>query len=172
MAQLPHYFTFAGLRWMVCEGAVALLSLLFLHLPPFCVVPVPGDGLSQAGLEVGMDGSSPECLHELGRIDGVPLVVSGAIGDLVEGVFRQSEFCENYLQDFDVAPLALGSDQVGFADFALPQDRPHRARVVVDVYPVADVAPVAVKLRPAPCEDVGDLAGDELLHVLIGSVVV
>lgn len=119
-----------------------------------------------------MGGSPAECLHELGRIDGVPPVVPGAIGDLVEGVSRQSELREDHLQDLGVAPLALGFDQVGFADFALPQDRPHRARVVVDVYPVADVAPVAAKLRPAPCEDVGDLAGDELLHVLIGSVVV
>lgn len=40
------------------------------------------------------------------------------------------------------------------------------------MYPVANVAPVAVKLRPASREDVGDLAGDELLHVLIGPVVV
>lgn len=76
------------------------------------------------------------------------------------------------MQDLDVAPLALGANQVGFADFALPQDRPHRDRMVVDVYPIANVAPVAVKLGPAPCEDVGDLAGDELLHVLIGPVVV
>lgn len=55
-------------------------------LPPFCIVLVPGDGLSQAGLEVGMDGPPAERSHELGRIDGVPPVVSGAIGDLVEGV--------------------------------------------------------------------------------------
>ena len=123
-------------------------------------------------LEVRMGGLPAERLHELGCIDGVPPVVSGTIGDLVEGVSRQSEFREDHLQDFDVAPLALAADQVGFADFALLQDRPHRARVVVDVYPVANVAPVAVKLGPAPCEDVGDLAGDELLHVLIAPVVV
>lgn len=157
---------------MGCQGTVTLLGFFLLRFPPFGIVPVPGDGLSQAGLEIRMGGSPAECLHELGRIDGVPPVVPGAIGDLVEGVSRQSELREDHLQDLGVAPLALGSDQVGFADFALPQDRPHRARVVVDVYPVADVAPVAAKLRPAPCEDVGDLAGDELLHVLIGSVVV
>ena len=63
------------------------------------------------------------------------------------------------MQDIDVAPLALGADWVGFADFAFLQDRPHRARMVVDVYPAANVEPVAVKLRPVSCEDVGDLTG-------------
>lgn len=55
------------------------------------------------------------------------------------------------MQDLDVVPLALGADQVGFADFAFLQDRPHRAQVVVDVYPVANVAPVTVKRIPALC---------------------
>lgn len=76
------------------------------------------------------------------------------------------------MRDLDVAPLALGANRVGFTDFALLQDRPHRARMVVDVYPVANAAPAAVKLWPAPCENVGDLAWDELLHMPIGLVVV
>lgn len=76
------------------------------------------------------------------------------------------------MQDLDVASLVLGTDQVGFTDFALLQDRPHCTRVVVDVYPVANVVPVAVKLWPASCENVGDLAGDELLHMLIRPVIV
>lgn len=49
---------------------------------------VSATGVSQAGLEVGMGGPPAERLHEFGRIDGIPLVVSGAIGDLVEGVSR------------------------------------------------------------------------------------
>lgn len=73
---------------MSCQGAVTLLGLFLLIFPPIDVVSVPRDGLSQAGLEVGMDGSPAECLRELGRVDGVSLVVSGAIGDLVEGVSR------------------------------------------------------------------------------------
>ena len=38
--------------------------------------------------------------------------------------------------------------------------------------PVADVLAAAVELRLDPVDDVGDLPGDELLHVLVGAVVV
>ena len=135
---------------VIRQGAVTLLSFLLFLFPPIDIVPVPGDGLSQAGLEVGVGGSPAEGLHDLGRVNGVSLVVPGAIGDYVESISRQSEFREDHLQDLDVAPLALGADQVGFTDFALLQDRPHRARVVVDVYPVANVAPVAIILTSMP----------------------
>ena len=38
--------------------------------------------------------------------------------------------------------------------------------------PVADVLALAVEFRLDPVDDVGDLPGDELLHVLVGAVVV
>ena len=38
--------------------------------------------------------------------------------------------------------------------------------------PVADVAPVAVEFGADAAEHVGGLPGDELLHVLVGPVVV
>ncbi len=38
--------------------------------------------------------------------------------------------------------------------------------------PVADVLAAAVEFRLDPVDDVGDLPGDELLHVLVGAVVV
>ena len=44
--------------------------------------------------------------------------------------------------------------------------------MVLGVDPVADVAPVAVELGPHAVDEVGDLPGDELLHVLVGAVVV
>lgn len=72
------------------------------------------------------------------------------------------------MRDLDVAPLALGADQVGFADFAFLQDRPHRARVVVDVYPSHERCARRRKAGACACEDVGDLPGDELLRMLIG----
>ena len=43
--------------------------------------------------------------------------------------------------------LAVGPDQVGLAHAALLEDRPHRARVVLGMYPVAHIQPVAVELR-------------------------
>jgi glucose-1-phosphate thymidylyltransferase len=74
--------------------------------------------------------------------------------------------------DLEVVALAVGADQVGLADPALLEDRQHGRGVVVGVDPVADVEPVAVELRPAAVDDVGDLARDELLDVLPGAVVV
>jgi hypothetical protein len=44
--------------------------------------------------------------------------------------------------------------------------------VVIDMDPVADVGTGAIELRLDPVEDAGDLAGDELLHVLARAVVV
>ena len=70
---------------------------------------------------------------------------------------------ENRPQHVDVAALAVAP---------AGQDLPHGRGVVVDVDPVADVAAVAVELGARAVDDVGDLPGDELLHVLVGAVVV
>ena len=118
----------------------------------------------------------PRCPAELGaqfgRVDGVAAVVAGAVLDPVERVLVLAHHLQDHAQHGDVVPLAVRADQVGLADTAPGQDGPHAAGVVLGVDPVAHVLALAVQLRADALEDVGDLARDELLHVLVRAVVV
>ena len=109
---------------------------------------------------------------ELGRVDGVAAVVAGAVGDPVEVLGVAPHGLEDHAQDRDVVLLAVGSDEVGLPHAALREDVPDGAGVVLGVDPVADVLAAAVELGADAVDDVGDLARDELLHVLVGAVVV
>ena len=109
---------------------------------------------------------------ELGAVDGVAAVVAGAVGDPVEVLGVLPHRLEDHAQDRDVVPLAVGADEVGLPHAALREDVPDGAGVVLGVDPVADVLAAAVELGAHAVDDVGDLPGDELLHVLVGAVVV
>lgn len=63
-------------------------------------------------------------------------------------------------------------DQIGLSDRALLEDGEHRGGVIIRVDPIAHVLASAVEPGADPVDDVGDLPGDELLHVLPGAVVV
>lgn len=109
---------------------------------------------------------------ELGRVDGVAAVVAGAVGDPVEVLGVLPHRLEDHAQDRDVVLLAIGADEVGLPRAALGQDVPDGRGVVLGVDPVADVLALTVELGADAVDDVRDLPGDELLHVLVGSVVV
>lgn len=109
---------------------------------------------------------------ELGGVDGVAAVVAGAVGDPVEVLGVAPHRLQDHAQDGDVVPLAVSSDEVGLPHAAAGQDVPDGRGVVLGVDPVADVLAAAVELGAHAVDDVGDLPGDELLHVLVGAVVV
>lgn len=142
------------------------------RLPPGAVVRVPVDGLFQAGLEVRVRGRPTQFGPELRGIDRVSTVVARTVLHPVERVLALSHHLQNHAKHGDVVPLAVRADQVGLADPALGQDRPHAAGMVLGVDPVAYVLALAVQLRSLALEDVRDLAGDELLHMLVRAVVV
>ena len=163
-----------------CRGGAGLLALrpvpglggLLGRAPPGLVVAVPADRLREAGGEVGVPGLPAELGPQLGRVDRVAAVVAGAVAHPVEVVPVAAEGLEDLAQHGDVVQLAVGADQVGLAYPALSEDGPDGGAVVLGVDPVADVAPVAVELGPHAVDEVRDLARDELLHVLVGAVVV
>ena len=62
-------------------------------------------------------------------------VVAGAVGHVVEGGGVLPHALEDGAQDVRVAALPVGADQVGLADAAPLEDRPHGRGVVVDVDP-------------------------------------
>ena len=113
-----------------------------------------------------------ELTPELGRVDGVAAVVAGAVGDPVEVLGVAAHGLQDHAQHGDVVLLAISSDEVGLPRAALGEDVPDGRGVVLGVDPVADVLAAAVELGADAVDDVGDLPGDELLHVLVGAVVV
>ena len=152
--------------------AVARLGGLLGRAPPGLVLDVPVDRLLQALGEVGVGRPPAELALELRAVDGVAAVVAGAVGDPVEVLGVAAHGLEDHAQDRDVVPLAVGPDEVGLPRAALGQDVPDGRGVVLGVDPVADVLALTVELGADAVDDVRDLPGDELLHVLVGAVVV
>ena len=152
--------------------AVAGLGGLLGRAPPGLVLHVPVDRLLEPLGEVGVRRPPAQLALELGGVDGVAAVVAGAVGDPVEVLGVLSHGLEYHAQDRDVVPLAVGADEVGLPHAALGEDVPDGTGVVLGVDPVADVLALSVELGAHAVDDVGDLPGDELLHVLEGAVVV
>lgn len=153
-------------------GAIACLGGLLGRAPPGLVGHVPVDGGPEALGEVGVRRPPAELALEFGGVDGVAAVVAGAVGDPVEVLGILSHRLEDHAQDGDVVLLPVGADEVGLPHPALGEDVPDGRGVVLGVDPVADVLAAAVELGAHAVDDVGDLPGDELLHVLVGAVVV
>lgn len=152
--------------------AVTGLGGLLGRAPPRLVGHVPVDGGLQALGEVGVGRPPAQLALELGGVDGVAAVVAGAVGDPVEVLGVAPHGLQDHAQDGDVVPLAVRADEVGLPHLSLGEDVPDRRAVVLGVDPVADVLAAAVELRADAVDYVGDLPGDELLHVLVGAVVV
>ena len=152
--------------------AVAGLGGLLGRAPPGLVGHVPVDRLLEPLGEVGVRRPPAQLAPELGGIDGVAAVVAGAVGDPVEVLGVAPHRLQDHAQDRDVVLLAVGSDEVGLPHAALGEDVPDGRGVVLGVDPVADVLAAAVELGAHAVDDVRDLARDELLHVLVGAVVV
>ena len=113
-----------------------------------------------------------ELALELRAVDGVAAIVAGAVGDPVEVLGVAAHGLQDHAQDGDVVLLPVGADEVGLPHAALREDVPYGAGVVLGVDPVADVLALPVELGADAVDDVGDLPGDEFLHVLVGAVVV
>ena len=164
----------------VCHVSPLLLALravpglggLLGRAPPGLVGDVPVDGGPQALGEVGVGRPPAQLALELRAVDGVAAVVAGAVGDPVEVLGVAAHGLEDHAQDGDVVLLAVSSDEVGLPHLALREDVPDGRGVVLGVDPVADVLALPVELGAHAVDDVGDLPGDELLHVLVGAVVV
>ena len=152
--------------------AVAGFSGLLGRAPPGLIFYVPVDGGPEPLGEIGMGRPPAQLALELRGVDSVAAVVAGAVGDPVEVLGVAPHGRKDHAQHGDVVPLAVRADEVGLPHAALGEDVPNGAGVVLGVDPVADVLAAAVELGADAVDDVRDLPGDELLHVLVGAVVV
>ena len=126
----------------------------------------------QAAREVGEARTPAGLADELRVVDGVALVVSGPVVDVIEILGVAPELRQDQLGHLEVVLLAVGPDEVGLADAALLYDLPDGGVVVPHVDPVADLLAGAVDAGAHAVDEVGDRAGDELLDVLVRAVVV
>ena len=152
--------------------AVAGLGGLLGRAPPGLIGDVPVDSGLQALREVGVRRPPAQLALEFRAVDGVAAVVAWAVGDPVEVLGVAAHGLQDHAEDRDVVLLAICTDEVGLPRAALGEDFPDGRGVVLGVDPVADVLAAAVELGADAVDDVGDLPGDELLHVLVGAVVV
>lgn len=157
---------------LLALGPVPGLGGLLGRAPPGLALDVPVDGGLQALGEVGVRRPPAELALELRAVDGVAAVVAGAVGDPVEVLGVAPHGRKDHAQDRDVVLLAVGADEVGLPHAALGEDVPDGRGVVLGVDPVADVLALPVELGADAVDDVRDLPGDELLHVLVGAEVV
>ena len=157
---------------LLALGPVPGLGGLLGRAPPGLVGDVPVDGGLEPLGEVGVGRPPAELALELGAVDGVAAVVAGAVGDPVEVLGVLPHRLEDHAQDRDVVLLAIGADEVGLPHAALGEDVPDGAGVVLGVDPVAHVLALPVELGAHAVDDIRDLPGNELLHVLVGAVVV
>ena len=138
--------------------------------PPRAVRLVPADGRLEAGVERRL--RRPPERPDLPPIDGVAAVVAQPVRHELDEVARLPEQVADPPGDLDVRDLVPGADVVGLARRPPPRRELDRPAVVVDVEPVAHVRSLPVERERLPFEGVGHEQRDELLRVLIRSVVV
>ena len=91
---------------------------------------------------------------------------------MVEVVGVAAHELQNHAQHINVVVFAIGAHEVGFPDAALGENRPDGTAVIFHADPVAHSQTLPVEFRANAGKNVRDLAGDELLHMLVGAVVI
>ena len=151
-------------------------------MPPVLVFQIPLYGFADTAVE-GFLGCPAEFALDFCGVDGVALVVAGAVGDVGDEVgitgdavgFSGGEFFEqgaDGLYDFEVGFFVVAADVIGLAGFSVRYDGVEGTGVVFYVEPVADLAAVAVYGQGAAGQGVEDDVGDEFFGEVAGAVVV
>ena len=153
-------------------STITCFSSLLGRSPPCLIGYIPINGFLQALRKIGMRRFPTKLTLQFATIDGITAIMTRAIGNPVEVLGVAPHGLQDHAQHGDVILLAVGADEVGLPHPALGEDVPDGRGVVLGVDPVADVLAAAVELGADAVDDVRDLPGDELLHVLVGAVVV
>lgn len=121
-----------------------------------------------------------ELRSDLRRVDGVAEVVARPVGNEPDqamvvrkvGAHLLGEEFEELMEQLEVGEFGVAADVVGLPFLSLLQNRPDRLGVVIDVEPFAHLGAAAKDRERLQMEGVLDHAGNELLGVLVGAIVV
>ena len=119
-----------------------------------------------------MNGFPSELLPQLAEVDCITSVMAGAIAHPIKVILITTESPKKLLKHGQVVAPAIGPNQVRLPHAALGKDAPDGPRVVIDVNPIANIVSFAIKLRANAIDEVRNLARNELLHMLVGAVVI
>src|SRR5271163_4611765 len=129
------------------ELPVAVFCPLFVWAPPWFVLLVPTNRLSQAIAYVSELGFPPKLFLDLGRVDRIPEVMPWSVIYEVIPIAFVPHQLKDYLEHLQVALLAVRADHVCLAQPSLFEDCNHGRVVIIDVYPVPYIAAGSVQLR-------------------------
>src|SRR5664280_2201418 len=151
---------------VAAELAVVVLD----RPPPRLVLRVPAHGLGKPTLERHQ--RRPPQVAQLRRRERVAAVVADAVGDRVDQRLGLAEQAQHLARDRDVLPFVAAGEVYNIAGSAVLEDEQDGPAVVGYVQPVADVAAVAVQRQAFVAQSVGDEKRDQLLRVLVRTVLV
>src|SRR4029077_2626856 len=110
--------------------------------PPLLMLAVPLDRLAQPIAEGGR--WLPAALSHPGRLQRVPIVMTGTVFDEVSERARLAAEAQHAVGDVDPADLGTGADVVRLARVALPEHARDRLGVIVNIYIVANRLAAAI----------------------------
>lgn len=119
-----------------------------------------------------MHGPPTEFATQLRGIDRIAPVMPKPIAHPVEIARILIHRREDHAQHIDVAPRAIGTDQIGFAQSPAHKNLPNSARMIVDMDPITHIKTISVELRTFARKDPGNLARNKLLDMLIRTIIV
>lgn len=117
-------------------------------------------------------GRRPPKAAQLRAVNRIATVMARSVAHPVKIISITPKHPQQLAQNGQVVALAISANKVGLAHAAARKNLPHRRTVVLNVDPIANVPAVTVQLGPRPVYKVCNLAGNKLLHVLVGTVVV
>src|ERR1019366_6508468 len=105
--------------------------------------------------------------RDTGDVDGVPIVVTRAVGDVLDEALRLAHDVEHGVCDLLSTCLAASADVVGNpGQRRIMEDQVDGAAMVLDVDVVPHGGTVAIQRQRKVVDGVGDQDGDQLLGVL------
>lgn len=119
-----------------------------------------------------MYGSPPELTSQLGRINCIAPIVTGAITHPIDEVARLAHCLKNRLQDLKITPLAIGANQISLPQLALIQNGPYSTGMVINVNPITNIFAVTIQSRAFTTSNALYHGRNELLFVLQRIIVI
>ena len=119
-----------------------------------------------------MNGGPSELASQLGRINCIAPIMTGAITHPIDEVAGLAHCLKNRLQDLKITPLTIGANQISLPQLTLIQNGPYSTGMVINVNPITNIFAVTIQSWAPTASNTLDRCRDELLFVLQQTIVV